>query len=83
MCDDDFIIVLTNMPPAYEIRAFCRCALTPSGVGCMRRPRARARRPSTRRRSSGPPRGGGGEGDDDGGGDPPPRWPLPQKGGRP
>ena len=30
--------------PQAPITAFCRCALTPSGTGCMRRPRARRRR---------------------------------------
>ena len=53
--------------PAFSIRAFCSCAIHPSG--CMRRPRARARRRQRRggsRRGRGPP-------DDGDGGDPPGR----------
>jgi hypothetical protein len=76
MYDDDFIIALTLVPPAYEIRAFCACAIGKSGRGCMRRPRTR--RPRVRRRVNSAPRGGG---DDDGDG--PPRRPRPlQRGGR-
>ena len=34
---------------AEPVTAFCRCAVTSNGTGCMRRPRARARRSTARR----------------------------------
>jgi len=64
--------------PAFSIRAFCICAI--SVTGCMRRPRARARRSRQRHggsRERGPP------GDDGGGGDPPPRSRHADAGRRP
>jgi hypothetical protein len=56
--------------PAFSIRAFCTCAIYQSGAGCMRRPRARARR--SRRRHGGSRCERGPPGDD---GDGPPAPP--------
>ena len=61
-------VLLSDLPPPFSLRAFCPCAIG-SGTGCMRRPRARARRSAPD--GSDCTERGDGSGDDGAGDDPP------------
>jgi hypothetical protein len=82
---DDTIILIMLEPPLEPppMRAFCRCALDPSGAGCMRRLRLRRRgnRRHRGRRCGHGARNAGGDDGGDGGGDGPPA-PARARGGR-